>query len=232
MDSYDGIFIQESVNRARSMTTEIDGRSHRRAWRLLLLVLVTLPFLPEVTIYVVTALAKAVGCGLGDPNSSVCRLAGQQVSDIIDGALQAGLLVSVGFAIGLAVIWLALCYYVLNKGWSLTASRLLLALLLTGILAGLPYWAPNLALAYVANPRCLANGGSCHVFGGEVASTARDVLSVSDEPFIARIVQTPPGPIAFGAPIAAVAFLVYMIVTIVSQIILRRRAASAIARQP
>jgi hypothetical protein len=213
------------------MTRETFGRSHRRAWRLLLLVLVIIPFLPEITIYVVTAIAKAVRCRLDDPDDLVCRLAGRQVSNIVDGALQMGLLVSLSFAIGLAAVWLALCYYTVNKGWSRTTSRLLLALLLTGIFAGLPYLAPNLALANVANPRCEAKGGSCHVFGGKVTSTAKDVVAVSDEPFIARILETPPGPIAIGAPIAAGMLLLYAVVTIV-QIISRRRAASANAGQP
>lgn len=208
------------------MTSDSDDHSHRRTWRLLLLLFAVLPFLPEIAIYAVTALAKAAGCRLDDPDGSACHLASQQVSDVIDGALQAGLLVSVGFAIGGAAIWLALCYYAVNKGWSQMTSRLLIALMLTGVFAGLPYWAPNLALAYVANPRCEAKGGSCHVFGGKVTSTAKDVVVVSDEPFIASLVQNPPGPIALGAPITAFALLIYATVTIIGRIILRQRAAA------
>ena len=230
MVSYGSTSKQEFDDRARAMTTESDGRSQRRAWRLLLLALIILPFLPEITIYVAAALAKAVGCRLDDSDDLVCRLAGWQVSNVLDGALQIGLLISLGFAIGLAAIWLALCYYTVNKGWSRTTSRILLALLLTGIFAGLPYLAPNFALAHMVNPRCEAKGGSCHVFGGKVTSTAKDVVVVSDEPFIANIVETPPGPIALGAPIAAGMLLIYAIVTIV--VVLRRRAAAASARQP
>jgi hypothetical protein len=216
-----------------------DTRSRRLVWRLALLMLVILPFLPEITVYVFTALAKASGCRLED--SSVCVLAGSAVSDIVDGALQAGLFVSLGFAIGFAAIWLALCYYMVNRGWSWTTSRLLLALLITAVFAVLPYWAPNLALAHVVNLKCAANGSSCFVFGGEVTSTANDVLAVFDEPFIPAVLilrrfsivsQIPPGPVVLGAPIAAGAFLVYTIITIIVKIISRRRSAPASATQP
>ncbi|MGJ4913154.1 hypothetical protein ACQR10_07010 [Bradyrhizobium sp. HKCCYLRH2060] len=212
--------------RARAMNQQARLRTGRRGWRILLLPLLIMPFVPEIVVYAATVLGRSVGCRLDDSNEAACQVAGWQISSILDAALQAGLLVSVAFGIGFAAVWLAVCYYVVNRGWSQMASRVILISLLTMMFAGLPYLAPNLALAYVANQRCEANGGSCYVFGGKVTNTARDVVVVSDQPFIASLVKSPPGPIGIGAPIAGGMFVIYVVGMLASRIVLHRRKAA------
>ena len=50
--------------------------SHRHLWRLVLLLLVALPLLPEIMIYAIAALAKIKGCNVDD--AKVCFIAGTQ----------------------------------------------------------------------------------------------------------------------------------------------------------
>jgi hypothetical protein len=213
-----GLVLQDSVDwmatgQTVAMTKQADSRPRRRAWHLLLLALVILPFLPELTIYAVRALAKLNGCAPDAPdNSGACFLANLLMGDIVEGALQVALFVSLGFGIGFVAIWLALCYCTINRGWSRLSSRLLLAFVACAAFAIPPYLAPNFALAPLTSPenplpnlknsnpltspenplpnpknsRCQAQGGrfkSCFIFGGDVTDTANDVGDMATTAF-------------------------------------------------
>jgi hypothetical protein len=193
-----------------------DGKAtaspHSRLWQLTLLFLVVLPFLPEIVIYAVSALAKTNGCQI--EAKSPCVVAGTSVSAIIVAGLDASLLRGAGFAEGISAVWLALCYVVINWGWSRALSRLLLALAVTIIFAFLPYLAPMLAIMNLVNPYCHPNAGGvgpCWIFGENVGSAAHETVSARWFMFI-------------GAPIALGVFCVYVIVTVVIRIISARRA--------
>jgi hypothetical protein len=55
--------------------------SHSRLWRLTLVLFVALPFLPEIAIYVVAALAKIKGCNVDE--KAVCVIGSVPMSDTI-----------------------------------------------------------------------------------------------------------------------------------------------------
>jgi hypothetical protein len=102
----------------------------RRWWRVALLLLVVLSFVPELIIYAVTALAKVRGCSVqGD---KVCLIVGVSASDIISFALNADLFVGKEeFSDQCTAVWLALCYLAGTLGWERLTSRLLLAFLVS-----------------------------------------------------------------------------------------------------
>lgn len=197
------------------MTTESTQHSRRLLWRLLLILLVVLPFLPEIAIYLVSALAEAGGCKPGE--TWVCLIAGTPVSDVIVAALEFGLVVSAGFGVGGAAVWLALCYLLVTLGWARLASRLSLAFVIMLIFAFGPYFGPMLALGNLVNPNCHPNEGGvgpCVIFGGDVGSPAHETV-------------TAPWLMFLGAPMALATFAVYVIVVIVVRVVSARRAASA-----
>lgn len=232
--------MREPDMRSGAMTNRTNSRSRHGAWRLLLVMLVILPFSPEITIYGLVTLAKARGLTVDS-----CPLAGTSLGDIVDAALQAGLFVSFGFGLGVAAIWLVVCYYTINKGWSRMRSRLLLAFVISAVLGSLPFFAPNFALLLVKNSMCPATGGgSCFVFGVNVTDNVNDVIALPIKSFppaeiisqklptaASFILRNPVGPVVLGGPIAAGAFLVYAILTIGGPIISRRRKAHASAQQ-
>jgi hypothetical protein len=215
--------------------TKKERQPRRRLWRLSLLVLVILPFLPEVAIYAVMGLAKARGCTL----DNACRLNGTSLGDFVGAALQAGLFVSFGFGLGLVAVWIVLCCCTITNGWSRLSSRLLIALFVSIIFAGPLYVAPNIALGNLANSQCAAKGeGSCKVFGAEITATAKDVAYLPYNPVVFDIIsqkfpinadviqQKDLGAIGSGFVVAALAFLLYAIFAITVAIISERRAAS------
>jgi hypothetical protein len=187
----------------------------RRLWRIALLVLVVLPFLPEIAIYAAAALAKIMGCQL--EQKAACAIGSLQISDVIAAALTAATFVGVGLAFyGIVALWLALCYFAVTKGWPHTPSRLLLALGIALVFAFLPYFGPMLAIADLENPNCQPNEGGvgpCVMFGGNVGSPAHDVVTVG-------------WLIVVGAPIALAALVVYVIVLFVIRATAGRRSAA------
>lgn len=172
------------------------SRSHKhphRRWQLLLLLLVLIPFVPEIMIGIAAGLAKLGGCQ--PDQKSACLVGSVAVSDIITAALQAGagaIVAAVrssylGFVAIYAVIaaWLVLCYIALSLGWRRKPARLLLGLVIALCFAILPYFGPLLAIANLANESCRPNDGgvgSCLIFGGPIgspdASPAHDAVSL------------------------------------------------------
>jgi hypothetical protein len=125
--------------------------SRQRLYRVVLLLLVISPFVPEIAICVTAALARLKGCQ--PDQKDVCLIATLPASDVIGWALQ----MSAAFII--AVVrssrkwlvyvtiagWLVACYIVLIQGWARMLS--------------------------LANENCRPNEGGvgdCIIFGGYV----------------------------------------------------------------
>jgi hypothetical protein len=160
------------------MSIEPATEPRRRWWRLALLLLVVLPFLPELAISAVGGLAKIGGCVVDQ--KEVCLIAGVNVSSALSGLITAAVVIGSAFAwLGLAAVWLVMCYLVIVRGWMGLAARLLLALLVTAVFALLPYLAPGFAIAPFVNANCRPNEGgvgSCLIFGGNVSSAHHTVI--------------------------------------------------------
>lgn len=198
------------------MNTKATKESRRHGWRMALLLLVVLPFLPEIIIYATAAVAKAGGCLVDD--DWVCWIAGVRVSDVVAHLLRVGVIVAVGFGYGIAAAWLALCYLAITRGWARLISRLLLALLVSVIFAFLPYLAPALAIAPLVNTHCEPNEGGvgrCEIFGGDVGSAAHETVIV-------------PWLIFVGVPIAFGAVVIYAIVAAIIRVVAARRVAASV----
>ena len=195
------------------MSIEPGTEPRRHWWRLALLLLVVLPFLPELAISAVGGLAKVNGC-VAD-QKEVCLIAGANVSNALSGLLTVGLVIGSAFAwLGLAAVWLVMCYLAIVRGWAGTGARLFLSMSATVIFALLPYLAPGFAVAPLVNARCQPNegGGPCLIFGGDVSNAHHTIVL---QWFILP-----------GVPIALGTAVVYAIVTAV----IRARRARASRR--
>jgi hypothetical protein len=154
-------------------------RSRPRLRRLLLLLLVTIPFVPEIAVYAIAVLAGRLGCK--PLQTEACLIGSLPVSDVIGWALEAsaGLLAAcvrssnvwlVVFYLAIAG-WVTACYVVLTQSWANLVSRLLLGLAIALVFAFLPYFGPTLAVASLVNEHCQPNAdsrGACKIFGGYV----------------------------------------------------------------
>jgi len=193
------------------MAAHVSTRESRRHfWRLSFLLLVVVPFLPEITIYLVAALAEVKSCQADQANT--CFIGPVSVSNIIAFALRvgAGLMVAAWsngnvwfFVFCVAVsLWIFVCFAALTLGWTHTRARLRLALAVTVVFAVLPYFGPLLAIGNLLNQHCQANEGGvgpCVIFGGSVGTPAHDAMRAG-------------WVVLAGAPISLVAFLIYAIV--------------------
>lgn len=152
------------------MSIELGTKPRRIWWRFALLVLVVLPFLPDLAIYAVGGLAKVNGC-VAD-QKEICRIAGINVSKALSGLVTTSIVIGSAFVLGLTVVWLVVCYLVIARGWAGFVARCVLALSVTVIFARLPYLAPYSVIAPLADPSCKPSGGGgpCPIFGGDVSS--------------------------------------------------------------
>ena len=202
------------------------AHSRRHFWRLSFLLLVVVPFLPEMAIYVVAALAKAMGCQPDQKNA--CLIGSVPVSDVIAFALQigAGWIVAawtngkvwfIVFCIAIT-LWLIVCFVALTLGWPRTRSRLLLGFATALVFAVLPYFGPLLAIGNLLNQNCQANEGGvgpCMIFGGQVGIPAHDAVRAG-------------WLVLAGAPIALGAFLIYAIIALVFRALSEKRAVTPV----
>jgi hypothetical protein len=174
-------------------------RKYQR-WRAALLLLVALPFVPELVILATSGLARLSGCDAG--SDVVCRIGPSSAAAIIRNALEAGSIVGARFGDGLAAVWLAACCVLVTLGWSHLWSRLLLAFVIALVCAFVPYFGPMLSIDHLINPNCLPNEGGvgpCMIYGGNVGSVAHDAVRLGW-----RIIE--------GAPVALGIFVVYAVV--------------------
>jgi hypothetical protein len=199
------------------MITKSPEHSHHYLARRALLLLVAIPLLPEIVIIAVAALAFVMGCRPGQEGA--CLIGSRAVSDVINWALQAGGVPTVGSATARAYLylaiggWLVVCYVALIQGWKRLRSRLLLGSAVALFLALLPFWGPMLAIKMLANgPYCEpASSPVCKLFGGPVA-LAYAALSMAEPP-----------PYYESFKLAAGIFAVYAILVIVRGVVSARR---------
>jgi hypothetical protein len=197
------------------MNAKITKGLHRHRWQVALLPLIILPFVPELVVYAVAAVANAEGCPIDD--GPACFIAGAKVSDIIGVFLRSSVVVAAAFAYGVAAVWLLLCYWVIGRGWTGFVSRLLLASLVSLIFGWLPYWAPGHVMEFLVNAHCQpdASGSenACQVYGGSVGIAA-------DEIVIVPVLRWPGSAFVLGV------FVIYAIRTAVRVVAGRRVPAS------
>jgi hypothetical protein len=183
------------------------SRAHWR--RLTFMLLVAIPFLPEIVMGGTAALAALSGCK--PDQDKVCLIGAVPVSDVIAFALQSAAgWVRLSYAWHVAMyavlaVWIVVCYVALTRGWARLRSRLLLGFAVALIFAFLPYFAPMLTLDALAHGQCHANEayvGACKIFGGEVGAPAHDAVRLGW------------GFLYGGALLAPAIFVVYAIIVI------------------
>ncbi|TWI64927.1 hypothetical protein IQ16_05555 [Bradyrhizobium huanghuaihaiense] len=175
------------------------------------MLLVVLPFLPELVILLTSLFAGLSGCR---PASDAGCPIGTSAAEIIRRSLDAGFVVGSRFGDGLAVLWLAACCWLITLGWARLWSRLLLAFAVSLVCAFVPYFGPMLSISHLVNPKCSPNEGGvgdCIVYGGDVGGAAHQVVGLGW-----RILE--------GAPIAIGIFVVYAVVAVVTDLRARRQA--------
>jgi hypothetical protein len=203
---------QQEYDTGADMTTKSAKHSHRHLARLALLLLVVIPFVPEIVITATAGLARLTGC-LPDQKEP-CGIGPPAVSAVIDWGLHAGagarVAVSIASLTGfyLAIIgWLAMCYVVLTLGWARLTSRLLLGLAVALVFALLPYFGPWLSIAnLVTKHSCDPNSGhACIIFGGEVKEAYAAIRVIAPE-------------LLYGGVLTMGIFLIYAICAIVAAV--------------
>lgn len=181
--------------------------------RLLFLLAVIIPFVPEIAIRVVVAIARLQGCAVDQEKP--CLIGSWPANDLIAFWLQA----TSGFATAHAddpvwliaifsgiAVWLVACYALLLTAWSGTASRLLLGLALALVFGLLPYFGPLLAIRDLAHANCDFNAATCRVFGGDLGQPGDSAAYHAGELGWFALA---------GAPLAAAIFVMYAVAVII-----------------
>jgi len=193
------------------MISQSELDTHYWRWRSALMLLVVLPFLPELVIFATSLFAEISGCR--PDSTSACEIGSSSAATIIRDALKAASEVGFSFSQGVAAVWLAVGCIFITWGWRRVASRLLLALALSLVCAFVPYFGPMLSIGHLINPNCYPNEGGvgpCMIYGGNVGTVAHDAVRLAWR-------------MADGAPIALGIFIVYTVVTIVMHLREKRR---------
>jgi hypothetical protein len=166
------------------MTTTSAKHSHHHLARLALLLLVLIPFIPEIVITATGVVGRLWGCV--PDHKEACRIGSVAVSDVINWGLYAGAATRVAASLAslagfyLAITgWLVMCYVALTLGWARLASRLLLGLAVALAFALLPYFGPWLSIANLVTKESCDPNSACKIFGGEIkqAYSAVDVIA-------------------------------------------------------
>jgi hypothetical protein len=184
----------------------------RRFFRLVLLLLITIPFVPEIIIVATVAFARLIGCH--PDQKGACMIGAVPVNEVIGLALAVTASFVVAHAGNLAWLaaiylslaaWLAACFFVLVQAWTRLPSRLWVGFAVALLFAFLPYFGPMTAIANITDHNCRPNEGgvgSCILFGAYVAP-AHDAALMQWQVLIG-------GPLALGT------FAVYAILVIVA----------------
>jgi hypothetical protein len=213
-----------------SRTLEESRHPRRGFWRVVLLLLLIIPSLPEIAILVTSALAKIMGCEPGQRDA--CLIGSLPASDIIAFALQAGAGVVITgvrmsqawlVAFYVAIIGCLIASYVaLILGWARTLNRLLLGLVVAVFFAFVPYFGPMMAVAHLANPNCRPDDSGtrpCTIFGGYVGDS--DYSPANDAVALGWLGL-------YGVPLSFAMFVGYAIVVIVIGVISAKRAVTSV----
>lgn len=191
------LIFTRSDERSFGMISKSEN-GYRRWWRAALLLLVVLPFVPEIVILATSVLARLSGCDAS--GHVVCRI-GPSAAEIIRNSLEAGSIVGARFGDGLAAVWLTGCCVLVTLGWPRLWIRMLLAFVISLVCAFVPYFGPMLSIDHLINPNCLPNEGGvgpCMIYGGNVGSVAHDAVRLGW-----RIIE--------GASVALVIFVLYAV---------------------
>jgi hypothetical protein len=162
---------------------EANMANNNRYWyRLAMLLLVVIPFTPEIFIFAVAAFASLRGY-----QSDTCFVGSSALGRLIDTALRlgAGLIVErvsnsyKWFWIFYTAFagWLVVCYLLLLKGWSRLSSRLALGFAVAVTFAVLPFFGPIWALVSISTKNsCDPNIGPCILFGEKITQAYAAVV--------------------------------------------------------
>lgn len=219
--------------------------SFRVFWRIVLVVLVVLPLLPEIVVLSVSWLADFSGCRVDaspfdatidsqvppdpsavargyvptqgssfNPRDTVCAIGPlPPVSSVIGHAMKTGFLFGVIFGSGGVVVWLALCYVSITRGWTGLLSRLTLAFIVSMIFSFIPYFGPMISVAHLVNSRCQPNEsgvGPCFMYGGDIGAIAHRIVVLG-------------WLVVMGAPMALGTFALYAFLLPIAGYALRKR---------
>jgi hypothetical protein len=193
----------------------IQRRSHRLAWALALVILLMLPLLPAGWMLFIAVRANALGC-LAD-QSRPCVDGTTELAPSLQHAIEAAVNLAVLLPFAMIPL-LLLAFFVLHRVFPAIGFRLVLAALITLFLAHAPFVAPlNIFLAFDPNA-CLSNSLlvlQCEVLGADFRKHAEGLVTVL--------------PVAFWRtlPLAAVTYLIYLIVQLVQHWRKRRREQEA-----
>lgn len=193
------------------MATNSLTLSRERSARRLVLLLVTVPLIPEMFIWVVAGVARLAGCKPALACESL------PASNLIEWGLWAAGIVRFAWSsyFHLAIgAWLVVCLLILFRGWSGATSRLLIGAAITLFFALLFVYGPWVAVYVVAdantcNPQ-LSTG--CFLFGGAERS-ASGASQKADQGIVNNE----------GALLLAGVFVVFAICVITSSAISARR---------
>lgn len=178
------------------MVTIPSGRGAKR-WRLILLVLVILPFLPELAIRAVVGLASVAGCSPAD--AAPCTIGPVALGGLLRSSIAAAVATAMLLGFGGIVVWLIAIFVAVHRGFATTAVRLVLAFVLTVVFVYLPYLAPALAIADLMHADCRPHDlgvGACRLFGTAMGKASNDTQVVQWFTFLA-------------GPVALILFAVY-----------------------
>jgi hypothetical protein len=182
-------------------TTSADRRTRR--WRLVLLVLVVVPFAPELAIRLVAGAAALHGCAPAD--AAACTIGPLSLGDLLRHAIEAAVLAAMTLGFGGIVVWLTLVFVAIHRGCSTVPVRLLLAFVLTVAFALAPYLAPAVAVADLLHGDCQLREvgvGACRLYGTAMGRAANETQVVQWFAFLA-------------GPVALVMFAIYAFVAAV-----------------
>ena len=148
------------------------------------------------------------------PPGTVC-LTGSAVSSGIRLALHAAFLVGDALSSGVVIIWLALCYVLISRGWTAFWARLTLALLVCLIFAFIPYFELMMSIGGLENQNCRPDdvaAGPCIIMYGV------DVGSIVHQDVLLRL------RVFVGAPLALGTFLLYLLFLLIARLVSRKTA--------
>jgi hypothetical protein len=183
------------------MTTTSADRSQQR-WRSILLILVLLPFVPELAIRTIAVGAALGGCAPAD--ASACMIGPLSFGSLLRAAITAAAAAAMALGFGGVVVWLTLAFVAVQRSFATAPVRLVLGFALTVTFALGPYLAPGLAVADLLHGDCRpqeAGVGACRLFGEAMGKAANDTQVVQWFAFLA-------------GPVALVMFAVYAFVAV------------------
>jgi hypothetical protein len=168
----------------------------RLRWRIILLILLLIPAIPSIFLLIISIYGKIAGC---NPAGAACIIGGTSLGETAKRALDAAAAFA-SFFVFLGGLWFAFALLFVHRSFAGAGGRLLAAMFTA-------FWSVAgaivmgfVALASIA-PHCSFNEGgvgSCRIFG---------VITTSG-----HHIGTAIWGVMIGIPIAALFFLVYVVV--------------------